>query len=111
MTSMGYISVIVNIALLSVSGAIYELLPQMSTAQSILLLVVVEHCIYVLYYTLSSLIPDTPSSVMQQLAVLEYRRREALRTLERESMREYKRQRSTSKSQQDNGLEEDKPTE
>ncbi|KAF7259554.1 hypothetical protein EG68_02706 [Paragonimus skrjabini miyazakii] len=100
MSFMGYAAVIVNVGLLNVSGAVQDLFPQLDAAQSILLLVVVEHCIFVLYYALAALIPDTPSSVLHQIAKLEHRRREALRTLERESMREYRRHRSSSRTKQ-----------
>ncbi|KAA3675929.1 anoctamin-10 [Paragonimus westermani] len=79
MSFMGYAAVIVNVGLLNVSGAVQDLFPQLDAAQSILLLVVVEHCIFVLYYALAALIPDTPSSVLHQIAKLEHRRREALR--------------------------------
>ncbi|KAF8564867.1 hypothetical protein P879_06498 [Paragonimus westermani] len=103
MSFMGYAAVIVNVGLLNVSGAVQDLFPQLDAAQSILLLVVVEHCIFVLYYALAALIPDTPSSVLHQIAKLEHRRREALRTLERESMREYRRHRSSSRTKQADG--------
>ncbi|CAH8558225.1 unnamed protein product [Heterobilharzia americana] len=91
-----YIAVIVNIALLGISGAAQRLFPNLSTPQLIILLVLIEHVIIIARATISALIPHTPASVVHQIAKLEHRRREALKILERETMREHQRQQSPS---------------
>ncbi|KAA0196613.1 Anoctamin, partial [Fasciolopsis buskii] len=79
MILMGYAAVMVNIALLGVSGAVHNLFPDLSPTELIILLIAIEHCFFVMRYALTALIPDTPQSVLQQVAKLEHRRREALR--------------------------------
>ncbi|CAL8069690.1 unnamed protein product [Calicophoron daubneyi] len=98
MTLQGYAAVIVNIALFGVTATASDLFPGLSTTQLIICLVVIEHCFFIARYALSALISDAPVSVVQQIAKLEHRRREALRTLERETMREHQRHRSDSRS-------------
>ncbi|KER26666.1 hypothetical protein T265_06164 [Opisthorchis viverrini] len=98
LASMGYAAVLVNIGLLFVSGAVQELVPKLTDTQTVLLLVTAEHAIFILLYAVSSLISSTPMSVLIQIAKLEHRRREALRTLEREAMRQCQQRRSSSRS-------------
>ncbi|CAH8550975.1 unnamed protein product [Schistosoma margrebowiei] len=93
---VSYIAVIVNIALLGISGTIQRLLPNLSASQLIIFLVLIEHAIIITRAAISALVPHTPTSVVLQIAKLEHRRREALKILERESMREHQRQQSPS---------------
>ncbi|KAH8878014.1 Anoctamin-8 [Schistosoma japonicum] len=92
--AVSYVAVIVNIALLGISGTAQRLFPNLSTSQLIICLVFIEHAIIVMRAAISALVPHTPSSVVHQIAKLEHRRREALKILERESMREHHRQQS-----------------
>ncbi|CAH8850882.1 unnamed protein product [Trichobilharzia szidati] len=93
---VSYIAVIVNVALLGISGTAQRLFPNLSTSHLIILLVLIEHAIIITRATISALIPHTPTSVVHQIAKLEHRRREALKILERETMREQQRQQSPS---------------
>ncbi|CAH8500610.1 unnamed protein product [Schistosoma turkestanicum] len=93
---VSYIAVIVNIALLGISGTVQRLFPNFSTSQLIIFLVFIEHAIIITRAAISALVPHTPTSVVHQIAKLEHRRREALKILERESMREHQRQQSPS---------------
>ncbi|CAH8555096.1 unnamed protein product [Schistosoma rodhaini] len=93
---VSYIAVIVNIALLGISGTVQRLFPNLSSSQLIIFLVLIEHAIIITRAAISALVPHTPTSVVLQIAKLEHRRREALKILERESMREHQRQQSPS---------------
>ncbi|CAH8559074.1 Anoctamin-8 [Schistosoma haematobium] len=93
---VSYIAVIVNIALLGISGTVQRLFPNLSASQLIIFLVLIEHAIIITRAAISALVPHTPTSVVLQIAKLEHRRREALKILERESMREHQRQQSPS---------------
>ncbi|XP_018652941.1 putative anoctamin [Schistosoma mansoni] len=93
---VSYIAVIVNIALLGISGTAQRLFPNLSSSQLIIFLVLIEHAIIITRAAISALVPHTPTSVVLQIAKLEHRRREALKILERESMREHQRQQSPS---------------
>ncbi|VDO91068.1 unnamed protein product [Schistosoma margrebowiei] len=72
------------------------MLPNLSASQLIIFLVLIEHAIIITRAAISALVPHTPTSVVLQIAKLEHRRREALKILERESMREHQRQQSPS---------------
>ncbi|KAK4471273.1 hypothetical protein MN116_004716 [Schistosoma mekongi] len=100
--AVSYVAVIVNIALLGISGTAQRLFPNLSTSQLIICLVSIEHAIIVMRAAISALVPHTPTSVVHQIAKLEHRRREALKILERESMREHHRQQSPNMQESDN---------
>ncbi|VDP67506.1 unnamed protein product, partial [Schistosoma curassoni] len=76
---VSYIAVIVNIALLGISGTVQRLFPNLSASQLIIFLVLIEHAIIITRAAISALVPHTPTSVVLQIAKLEHRRREALK--------------------------------
>ncbi|KAL3318947.1 hypothetical protein Ciccas_002387 [Cichlidogyrus casuarinus] len=96
---VSYIAVATNIGLLYVSGTLDRYLPSVSDTNQILLLVFFEHIVFAIRYMIGQLIPDTPAFIENEVAILEHKRREALKTLERESMKQYQKTRSKSHDQ------------
>ena len=53
----------------------------MTSAQTVLLIIVLEHLMLLLKFLISAAIPDMPHHVEQELARIEYRRREVERLM------------------------------
>ncbi|XP_059479643.1 anoctamin-8 isoform X1 [Neocloeon triangulifer] len=79
MEVMGIIAVLVNCALIGLSGQVHRMFPEMSTTQTILLIVILEHIMLSLRFIISYAIPDLPSWVATEMAKAEFARREACR--------------------------------
>ncbi|KAG0713299.1 Anoctamin-8 [Chionoecetes opilio] len=81
MELMGVLGIMVNCMLIGLSGQVHRMFPHMSTAQTILLIVVLEHALIALKYGISYAIPDIPDWVATEMAKVEFQRREALRRI------------------------------
>nr|CAD7428021.1 unnamed protein product [Timema monikensis] len=81
MEVMGLIAVLVNCALIGLSGQVHRMFPEMSTTQTILLIVALEHIMLTLRFIISCAIPDLPEWVATEMAKVEFSRREAHRRL------------------------------
>lgn len=81
MDVMGFIAVLVNCALIGLSGQVHRMFPEMSTTQTILLIVALEHGMLVMRFLITCAIPDLPKWVAIEIAKVEFARREALRRL------------------------------
>lgn len=79
MEVMGIAAVMVNCALIGISGHIHRMFPNMSTTQTVLLIVALEHVVLALRYIISHSIPDLPDWVATEMAKVEFARREAVR--------------------------------
>lgn len=79
MEIMGLIAVLVNCALIGLSGQVHRMFPEMSTTQTILLIVALEHIMLILRFLISYSIPDLPVWVAHEMAKVEFARREAVR--------------------------------
>ncbi|KAK6643522.1 hypothetical protein RUM43_005032 [Polyplax serrata] len=77
MEVMGLIAVLVNCALIGLSGQVQRMFPEMSTTQTILLIVALEHIMLILHYLISYSIPDLPEWVATEIAKVEFARRQA----------------------------------
>ncbi|CAB3988342.1 anoctamin-8-like isoform X1 [Paramuricea clavata] len=77
MELMGVIAVIVNLALLGIGGSLTRMFPGMTPAQRILLIIVIEHVVLAVKFAVSYAIPDIPEWVEDEIAKVEYKRREA----------------------------------
>ncbi|XP_071516788.1 anoctamin-10 isoform X3 [Panulirus ornatus] len=81
MELMGVLGIMVNCMLIGLSGQVHRMFPEMSTAHTILLIIVLEHAMIALKYGISYAIPDIPEWVATEMAKVEFQRREALRRL------------------------------
>ncbi|XP_071953284.1 anoctamin-8-like [Antedon mediterranea] len=82
MELMGVIGVLVNFGLLGISGQIEHAFPGVSTANVIMIIVVLEHITLACKFAIAYAIPDIPHWVSLQMAKLEFNRREALKKLD-----------------------------
>uniref|UniRef100_A0A1B6E559 Anoctamin n=1 Tax=Clastoptera arizonana TaxID=38151 RepID=A0A1B6E559_9HEMI len=81
MDVMGLIAVLVNCALIGLSGQVHRMFPEMSTTQTILLIVALEHVMLILRFLITCAIPDIPDWVATEMAKVEFARREAVSRL------------------------------
>ncbi|KAK3856827.1 hypothetical protein Pcinc_036878, partial [Petrolisthes cinctipes] len=81
MELMGVLGIMVNCMLIGLSGQVHRMFPHMSTTQTVLLIIVLEHAMIALKYGISYAIPDIPEWVATEIAKVEFQRREALRRL------------------------------
>lgn len=81
MEVMCLIAVLVNCALIGLSGQVHRMFPEMSTTQTILLIVALEHIMLSLRFIITCAIPDLPGWVATEMAKVEFARREACRRL------------------------------
>ncbi|KAJ4448145.1 hypothetical protein ANN_10158, partial [Periplaneta americana] len=81
MEVMCLIAVLVNCALIGLSGQVHRMFPEMSTTQNILLIVALEHIMLTLRFIITCAIPDLPEWVATEMAKVEFARREACRRL------------------------------
>ncbi|CAB1325932.1 unnamed protein product, partial [Coregonus sp. 'balchen'] len=77
MEAMGLIAIIVNCYLIGQCGQLQRLFPWLSPEMVIISIVVLEHFAILLKYIIHVAIPDIPGWVADEMAKLEYRRREA----------------------------------
>ncbi|XP_067127758.1 anoctamin-8 isoform X1 [Centruroides vittatus] len=82
MEFMGVIAVIVNCALIGMSGQIQRMFPSLSSSGTILLIIVLEHVILFLKFGIAYAIPDVPQWVATEMAKIEFHRREAAKQMQ-----------------------------
>ncbi|XP_051984936.1 anoctamin-8-like [Xyrauchen texanus] len=83
MEAMGLIAIIVNCYLIGQCGQLQRLFPWLSPEMAIVSIVLLEHFAILLKYVIHVAIPDIPNWVVDEMAKLEYQRREALKKHER----------------------------
>ncbi|XP_011503511.1 PREDICTED: anoctamin-8-like [Ceratosolen solmsi marchali] len=81
MEAMGLVAILVNCALIGLSGQVQRMFPEMSATQTILLIVALEHIMLAIRFIINCVIPDIPSWVATEMAKVEFLRREAVRRL------------------------------
>ncbi|XP_074094463.1 anoctamin 8 white walker isoform X2 [Cotesia typhae] len=81
MEAMGLVAILVNCALIGLSGQVQRMFPEMSATQTILLIVALEHIMLAIRFIITCAIPDIPSWVATEMAKVEFLRREAVRRL------------------------------
>ncbi|XP_033750311.1 anoctamin-8-like [Pecten maximus] len=79
---MGVIAVIVNCALIGISGQVTRMVPNSSVVSTIIIIVILEHIILALKFLIAYAIPDIPEAIATKKAKLEFLRRQALKKLE-----------------------------
>ncbi|XP_067108954.1 anoctamin-8-like [Osmerus mordax] len=92
MEVMGLIAIIVNCYLIGQCGQLQRLLPWMSPEMIIICIVLLEHFAVLLKYVIHVAIPDVPVWVAEEMAKLEYRRREAFKKHERQAQQHFQQQ-------------------
>ncbi|XP_041948826.1 anoctamin-8 isoform X1 [Alosa sapidissima] len=92
MEAMGLIAIIVNCYLIGQCGQIQRLFPWLSPEMTIVSIVILEHFAILLKYVIHMAIPDIPGWVADEMAKLEYKRREALKRHERQAQQQYQLQ-------------------
>ncbi|KAG7189856.1 hypothetical protein KM043_017506 [Ampulex compressa] len=81
METMGLVAILVNCALIGLSGQVQRTFPEMSATQTILLIVALEHIMLAIRFVIICVIPDIPHWVATEMAKVEFLRREAVRRL------------------------------
>ncbi|CAL7935857.1 unnamed protein product [Xylocopa violacea] len=81
MEAMGLVAILVNCALIGLSGQVQRMFPEMSATQTILLIVALEHIMLGIRFIIICAIPDIPQWVATEMAKVEFLRREAVRRL------------------------------
>ncbi|XP_066590008.1 anoctamin-10 isoform X2 [Prorops nasuta] len=81
MEAMGLVAILVNCALIGLSGQVQRMFPEMSATQTILLIVALEHIMLAIRFVIIRAIPDIPHWVATEMAKVEFLRREAVRRL------------------------------
>ncbi|KAG9350720.1 hypothetical protein JZ751_024609 [Albula glossodonta] len=92
MEAMGLIAIIVNCYLIGQCGQLQRLFPWLSPEMAIISIVILEHFAILLKYVIHVAIPDIPSWVADEMAKLEYQRREAFKKHERQAQQHYQQQ-------------------
>ncbi|XDV27249.1 hypothetical protein PO909_030811 [Leuciscus waleckii] len=101
MEAMGLIAIIVNCYLIGQCGQLQRLFPWMSPEAAIVSVVVLEHFAILLKYVIHVAIPDIPNWVADEMAKLEYQRREALKKHERLAQQHKQQQRRKSEEEEE----------
>ncbi|NXB22244.1 ANO8 protein, partial [Rhagologus leucostigma] len=79
MEAMGVLAIVVNCYLIAQCGQLQRLFPWLSPEGAIVSVVVLEHFALLLKYVIQVAIPDIPAWVAEEMAKLEYQRREAFK--------------------------------
>ncbi|XP_039765784.1 anoctamin-8-like isoform X1 [Pararge aegeria] len=79
MEAMVAVAVLVNCALIGLSGPVHRLLPEATPAQTILVIVALEHVVLVIVLCLRIAIPEIPAWLATEMAKVEFQRREAIK--------------------------------
>uniref|UniRef100_A0A8C4H542 Anoctamin n=1 Tax=Dicentrarchus labrax TaxID=13489 RepID=A0A8C4H542_DICLA len=88
MEAMGLIAIIVNCYLIGQCGQLQRLFPWLSPEMAIISIVILEHFAILLKYVIHVAIPDIPTWVREEMAKLDYQRREAFKVRD-ETAKEY----------------------
>ncbi|GIY12725.1 anoctamin-8 [Caerostris darwini] len=91
MEVMGVIAVIVNCALIGMSGQVQRMFPNLSTQGTIILIIILEHLILSIKFGIAYAIPDVPQWVATKMAKVEFQRRDAVKHFHRNSLLKKKR--------------------
>lgn len=111
MEIMGIIGVVVNCGLIGLSGPVHRIFPNITGAQTVILIIVLEHVMLLLKLLISAAIPDIPHSVAQKLAKVEFKRREIERTMNKQRIMEIQGRMDSKDSLSPNNVDlEDKET-
>ncbi|XP_075404881.1 anoctamin-8 [Tenrec ecaudatus] len=92
MEAMGVLAIVVNCYLIGQCGQLQRLFPWLGPEAAIVSLVVLEHFALLLKYLIHVTIPDIPGWVAEEMAKLEYQRREAFKKHERQAQHHYQQQ-------------------
>ncbi|KAJ8278644.1 hypothetical protein COCON_G00057100 [Conger conger] len=92
MEAMGLIAIIVNCYLIGQCGQLQRLFPWLSPEMAIISIVILEHFAILLKYVIHIAIPDIPGWVADEMAKLEYQRREAFKRHERQAQQHFQQQ-------------------
>ncbi|XP_038127177.1 anoctamin-8 isoform X2 [Cyprinodon tularosa] len=92
MEAMGLIAIIVNCYLIGQCGQLQRLFPWLSPEMTIISIVLLEHFAILLKYVIHVAIPDIPGWVADEMAKLEYRRREAFKKHELQAQHHFQQQ-------------------
>ncbi|XP_022912435.2 anoctamin-10 isoform X1 [Onthophagus taurus] len=79
MEYMSIMAVLVNCALIGLSGQVHRMFPDMTATQTILLIVALEHIMLCIRFIITCAIPDIPGWLATEMAKIEWARREASR--------------------------------
>ncbi|CAH0551679.1 unnamed protein product [Brassicogethes aeneus] len=79
MEYMSIMAVLVNCALIGLSGQVHRMFPDMTATQTILLIVALEHIMLIIRFIITCAIPDIPGWLATEMAKIEWARREASR--------------------------------
>ncbi|XP_052473901.1 anoctamin-8 isoform X2 [Carassius gibelio] len=101
MEAMGLIAIIVNCYLIGQCGQLQRLFPWLSPETAIISVVVLEHFAILLKYIIHVAIPDIPNWVADEMAKLEYQRREALKKHERLAQQHQQQQRRKNEEEEE----------
>ncbi|CAG9766242.1 unnamed protein product [Ceutorhynchus assimilis] len=80
MEYMSIMAVLVNCALIGLSGQVHRMFPDMTATQTILLIVALEHIMLVIRFIITCAIPDIPGWLATEMAKIEWARRDSNRT-------------------------------
>ncbi|XP_050683452.1 anoctamin-8 isoform X2 [Leptidea sinapis] len=78
MEAMVALSVLVNCALIGLSGPVHRLLPDATSAQTVLFIAALEHVVLISVVALRMAIPEIPAWLATEMAKVEFQRREAI---------------------------------
>ncbi|XP_030365384.1 anoctamin-8 isoform X1 [Strigops habroptila] len=92
MEAMGVLAIVVNCYLIAQCGQLQRLFPWLSPEGAIISVVVLEHFALFLKYIIQVAIPDIPAWVAEEMAKLEYQRREAFKKHERQAQHHFQQQ-------------------
>ncbi|KAJ6664309.1 hypothetical protein lerEdw1_008528 [Lerista edwardsae] len=92
MEAMGVLAIVVNCYLIGQCGQLQRLFPWLSPEGAIISVVVLEHFVLLLKYIIQVAIPDIPAWVAEEMAKLEYQRREAFKKHERQAQHHFQQQ-------------------
>nr|XP_055058208.1 anoctamin-8 isoform X1 [Misgurnus anguillicaudatus] len=101
MEAMGLIAIIVNCYLIGQCGQLQRLFPWLSPEMAIVSVVLLEHFAILLKYIIHIAIPDIPNWVEDEMAKLEYQRREALKKHERLAQQHQQQQRRKTEAEEE----------
>ncbi|XP_042635979.1 anoctamin-8 isoform X1 [Catharus ustulatus] len=92
MEAMGVLAIVVNCYLIAQCGQLQRLFPWLSPEGAIVSVVVLEHLALLLKFVIQAAIPDIPAWVAEEMAKLEYQRREAFKKHERQAQHHFQQQ-------------------
>ncbi|XP_052018862.1 anoctamin-8 isoform X2 [Apodemus sylvaticus] len=92
MEAMGVLAIVVNCYLIGQCGQLQRLFPWLSPEAAIVSVVVLEHLALLVKYLIHAAIPDLPGWVAEEMARLEYQRREAFKRHERQAQQRFQQQ-------------------